>query len=423
MPLRQQLESLPPATSAAAHSMDAPHMHVASQKVASIGARVHLGEDSSRKSNVGIDGEVASRGRLGPHGDILTRRRSRRANSERPHRQNLREDQCGAEVEVEHLGRRSCRAGERGTRRCGVLGKVVVFDPRANHRGIQAGRRGGKHGGTRPRSGVVYGTARGCAAVGVVPATTAIGHRAPLVQVTLPLLGMVAARLRTGRGVGICPRLARFDQTVALLAVEVERKCRRVARGRLVAMETVSSGRRPPGRTRLVPDGPAVEKIVRDFQPRSDLVARKDQPMLHFPGTRVPAALKTVGPNVLGEASTLQYAPSAIHIAAVEPIPTLCDMECHCIDGILEVQRFVVRKPDVCARDVVGGTVYFHAHPRREHNRVEDIVVVAVDLDGCRVGNNIELDIVKVEVRLPQPAPIHHHLMSTINLDAKIGEI
>ena len=42
----------------------------------------------------------------------------------------------------------------------------------------------------------------------------------------------------------------------------------------------------------------------------------------------------------------------------------------------------------------------------------EDVVVVAVDLYGRGVGRDPVLHVIEIEVRLPKPAAVHHHLVT-----------
>ena len=42
----------------------------------------------------------------------------------------------------------------------------------------------------------------------------------------------------------------------------------------------------------------------------------------------------------------------------------------------------------------------------------EDVVVVAVDLYGRGVGRDPVLHVIEIEVRLAQPAAVHHHLVT-----------
>ena len=42
----------------------------------------------------------------------------------------------------------------------------------------------------------------------------------------------------------------------------------------------------------------------------------------------------------------------------------------------------------------------------------EDVVVVAVDLYGRGVGCDPVLHVIEIEVRLPKPAAVHHHLVT-----------
>ena len=42
----------------------------------------------------------------------------------------------------------------------------------------------------------------------------------------------------------------------------------------------------------------------------------------------------------------------------------------------------------------------------------EDVVVVAVDLYGRGVGRHPVLHVIEIEVRLPKPAAVHHHLVT-----------
>ena len=75
------------------------------------------------------------------------------------------------------------------------------------------------------------------------------------------------------------------------------------------------------------------------------------------------------------------------------------------------------------ARDVVGSAVDLHADSRAEDDAVEDVVVVAVDLDRGGVGRPVELLVVKVEVGLAEPAAVHHHLVAGVDLQAERREV
>ena len=90
------------------------------------------------------------------------------------------------------------------------------------------------------------------------------------------------------------------------------------------------------------------------------------------------AALKAIGPDVCTEGTLCEDGAATIHVAAVHPVPAACNVE---RDGVWEVDGVVHRKPDVHASDVVCSTVYFEADLAAEYNRVQDVMIVAVDLD------------------------------------------
>ena len=103
-------------------------------------------------------------------------------------------------------------------------------------------------------------------------------------------------------------------------------------------------------------------------------------------------------------------------------------------------------EPYVDAGDIVGGAIDLEANLGGEHDRVlreperrqaqrssgsdseattagqtekkagvaahEDVVVVAVYLYGRGVGRDPVLHVIEIEVRLAQPAAIHHHLVT-----------
>ena len=80
-------------------------------------------------------------------------------------------------------------------------------------------------------------------------------------------------------------------------------------------------------------------------------------------------------------------------------------------------------KPDVDAGHVIGGAVDLEAGQGGEHDRVQDVVIVSVDLDRRCVRLRAVLLVVVVEIRLAEPTTIHHHLVPGVDLQAVLSEV
>lgn len=73
-------------------------------------------------------------------------------------------------------------------------------------------------------------------------------------------------------------------------------------------------------------------------------------------------------------------------------------------------KRPVHWEPHVGAGDVVGGAVDLDPNPGRKHDRVENVMVVAVDLDCRGVRDGAEGGVVVVKVCFAEPTAVNHHL-------------
>tara|TARA_B110000208_G_scaffold42503_1_gene56264 strand:- start:806 stop:1174 length:369 start_codon:yes stop_codon:yes gene_type:complete len=89
-------------------------------------------------------------------------------------------------------------------------------------------------------------------------------------------------------------------------------------------------------------------------------------------------AFKPIHPNIFRHgAITIEHRAAAVDITTVETITIPGNVERHSIG---EDAPVVVGEPDVNALNVVSSSVDFHTDFRTEDDRVEDVMIIAVDL-------------------------------------------
>ena len=77
----------------------------------------------------------------------------------------------------------------------------------------------------------------------------------------------------------------------------------------------------------------------------------------------------------------------------------------------------------VSSRNVVRSAMDCYTDSRRKDNRVQDIMVIAVDLNCSSIWHRPKLLKVKIEISFSEPAAIYHYLMTSVNLDSIGGEV
>lgn len=112
-------------------------------------------------------------------------------------------------------------------------------------------------------------------------------------------------------------------------------------------------------------------------------------------------ALETVRPDIARKTTADKNGAIAVNVVARKAVAGSRNMKRH---GVVVRQCPVDGEPDVRVHNEIGSAVDLDTHQAGEDNRVEDIVVVAVDLDGCRIGRAAFALEVIVKVRLAQPA-------------------
>lgn len=73
--------------------------------------------------------------------------------------------------------------------------------------------------------------------------------------------------------------------------------------------------------------------------------------------------------------------------------------------------------------DVIGSAIHLEPNLCAENNGVEDVMIISVDLNrrGVRLGT--VLFVIIVEVRFAEPAAVHHHFVTGVDLQAELSEV
>ena len=72
---------------------------------------------------------------------------------------------------------------------------------------------------------------------------------------------------------------------------------------------------------------------------------------------------------------------------------------------------------------VVGSTIYLEPNLCTEYNCVQDVVVVAIDLNRRCVRLRAMLFMIVVEICFAKPATVHHDFVPSVDLQAKLSEV
>eukprot|EP01052_Picozoa_sp_SAG31_P048122 SAG31_NODE_9928_length_1209_cov_0.918919_1_plen_155_part_00 len=73
--------------------------------------------------------------------------------------------------------------------------------------------------------------------------------------------------------------------------------------------------------------------------------------------------------------------------------------------------------------DVVSSTIDFKPDLGRKNYGVQNVVIVAVDLDRSGIWFGSKLLMIVVKIGLAQPATIHHYLMASIDLQSVLCKV
>jgi hypothetical protein len=152
---------------------------------------------------------------------------------------------------------------------------------------------------------------------------------------------------------------------------------------------------------------------VQDLQARAYLVAAQFDAVgdLRQPRT----ALEPIRPNIVDQPAAFKHRARTVNIAPIESVLTGGDMERHHTIAY-EGKRLIFGKPHVHANDVVRRAVDFEANFGGKHDRVQDVVIIPVDLYGDGLGQVRGRERV-VEISLPKPTSVHHDFVATVDLD------
>lgn len=110
----------------------------------------------------------------------------------------------------------------------------------------------------------------------------------------------------------------------------------------------------------------------------------------------------------------------AINVAAGVPVLVACIKKCRCTVLLSNVER----KPYVQSGDSVGGTCVVQPNFAAENNAVQNVMVVAVDLNrSCRWSDCTWRAKIVIKVGFTQPGLQDHHLVSTVYLDTVLAKV
>ena len=83
----------------------------------------------------------------------------------------------------------------------------------------------------------------------------------------------------------------------------------------------------------------------------------------------------------------------------------------------------VVGEPHVYPSNVIRRTVDLEPNETGEHNSVQNVVIISVDLDCRGIWLSAMLLVVIVEVGFAKPATVHHHFVPSVDLQTKLCEV